>query len=351
MTINKMRAISIVFAVVAVMVFAQGMSAAANAEPAKAGKPEVTTLSVASVPDATYGSAVLLAVENGYFRDEGLTVDLKLFPTGVAQKEPLVSGQVAVGVASAQVWMTMRAAGAPISIIARSTDNSPTHQLIVSSNIRQPKDLEGKKVGYLKGTSLDAFYRTFCKAYGVDPGKVEAINMSQPEMVVALLQGHVDAIFISGIFGPEAVKKGGAVGARLMHTADTSWISGQPEKKRLMRISILLMANEDFARKNPNTVAAFLRAVARANDEIHNNSAKAANVVAKRMNVPVDDVLEAWKLADYLLEITPELLSDLESTKEFLTSVGSIRGEVDIKAGIDEKPLKAVLPQNVTWNR
>jgi hypothetical protein len=24
---------------------------------------------------------------------------------------------------------------------------------------------------------------------------------------------------------------------------------------------------------------------------------------------------------------------------------------VDVKAGIDEKPLKAILPQNVTWSR
>jgi NitT/TauT family transport system substrate-binding protein len=330
---------------------ATGFGGLADAQPLKPGKPEVASFSIASVPDATYGSAVLLALENGYFRDEGLTVDLKLFATGVAQKEPLVSGQVAVGVASAQVWLTMRAAGAPISIIARSTDNSPTHQLIVSSKIKQPKDLEGKKIGYLKGTSLDAFYRTFCKVYGVDTRKVEALHMSQPEMVVALLQGHVDAIFISGTFGPAAVKKGAGVGARLMHTAENSWLTGKPEKKRLMRISILLMANEEFARKNPNTVAALLRAVARANDDIRNNPAKAAIVVAKRMNVPLQDVQEAWNLADYLLEITPELLSDLESTRDFLASVGSIRGEVDIKAGIDEKPLKAILPQNVTWSR
>ena len=336
-------------AVVSLLVI--GFGSVANAQLIKPGKPEIASFSVASVPDATYGSAVLLALENGYFRDEGLTVDLKLFATGVAQKEPLVSGQIAVGVASAQVWMTMRAAGAPISVIARSTDNSPTHQLIVSSKVKQPKDLEGKKIGYIKGSSLDAFYGTFCKVYGVDTRKVEALHMSQPEMVVALLQGHVDAIFISGIFGPAAVKKGTGVGARLMHTAETSWLTGKPEKKRLMRISILLMANEDFARKNPNTLAAFLRGVARANDDIRNNRAQAANVVAKRTNVPVQDVLEAWSLADYLLDIAPDLLSDLESTREFLASVGSIRGEVDIKAGINERPLKAILPQNVTWSR
>lgn len=150
---------------------------------------------------------------------------------------------------------------------------------------------------------------------------------------------------------PGSSKEGAGVGARLMHTAETSWITGKPEKKRLMRISILLMANEDFARKNPNTLAAFLRGVARANDDIRNNRVTAANVVAKRMNVPLQEVLEAWNLADYLLDITPDLLGDLESTRDFLASVGSIRGEVDIKAGIDEKPLKAILPQNVTWSR
>ena len=328
-----------------------GSASPAHAQLLKPGKPEVSSISVASVPDATYGAAVVLALENGYFRDEGLTVDLKLFATGVAQKEPLVSGQIAVGVASVQVWSTMRAAGAPISVIARSTDVSQTHQLIVSSKIKQPKDLEGKKIGYLKGTSLEAFYRTFCKEYGVDTKKIEALHMSQPEMVVALFQDHVDAIFISGIFGPAAVKKGTNVGARLMHTAETSWISGKPETKRLMRVNILLMANDEFAKKNPNTLAAFLRGVARANDDIRNRRDKAAQVIAKRTNVPVQDVLDAWSLADYRLDLTPDLLKDMESDKAFLISVGSIRSDMDIKAGINDRPLKSILPQNVSWSR
>jgi ABC-type nitrate/sulfonate/bicarbonate transport system substrate-binding protein len=339
------------FVVAAVLTLVSGLDVAVNAQPLKTGKPEVTSFAVAAVTNPTFGASVIVAQDNGYFRDEGLNVDLKFFATGVAQKEPLVSGQIAVGVGSVQVWMTMRAAGAPISVIARSTDVSQANQLIVNNKIKQPKDLEGKKIGYLKGTSLDAFYRRFSDEYGVDTKKVEALNMSEPEMVASFLQGHVDAIFISGILGPATVKKGAEVGARLMHTTETSWLTGKPDAKRLLRINILLMANEEFARKNPNTMAAFLRAVARANDEIHKNREDAARVVAKRTNIPVPDVLEGFQLADYRLDITPELLSDMESDRQFLASVGSIRGEVDIKAGVDDAPLKAILPQSVTWKR
>jgi ABC-type nitrate/sulfonate/bicarbonate transport system substrate-binding protein len=348
---NLTRKIAAGFTVALVSLLVTGFSGSTNAQLATPGKPETTSFPVATVNDATYGSSVGLALENGYFKDEGLTVDLKIFATGVAQKEPLVAGQVPIGIASEQVWMTMRAAGAPISIIAKSGDLAETHQLIVSSKIEQPKDLEGKKIGYLKGSSLDAFYRGFCKEYGVDTTKVEALHMSQPEMVVTLLQGHVDAIFISGIFGPDAVKKGAAVGARLMHTAETSWITGKPVKKHLIPVTIVLMANDDFARKNPNTVAAFLRAVERATDDIRNNQQKAAQAIAKQTKIPLQDVLDSWKLASYRLSITPDLLKDLETDKIFLTSAGSIRGDVDIKAGINEGPLKAVLPQSVTWNR
>jgi sulfonate transport system substrate-binding protein len=334
-----------------VLTVASGFDVAVNAQPLKTGKPEVASFAVAAVTNPTFGASVMLAHDNGYFRDEGLNVELKFFATGVAQKEPLVSGQIAVGVGSVQVWMTMRAAGAPISVIGRSTDVSRANQLIVSSKIKQPKDLEGKKIGYLKGTSLDAFYRRFCEEYAVDTKKVEALNMSEPEMVASLLQGHVDAIFISGILGPATVKKGTGVGARLMHTTEASWLTGKPEPKHLLRINILLMANEEFAKKNPNTMAAFLRAVARANGDIHKNREEAARVIAKRTNIPVPDVLEAFDLADYRLDITPELLRDMESDRQFLASVGSIRGEVDIKAGINDAPLKAILPQSVTWKR
>jgi len=144
-----------------VVTLLSGADVGVNAEPLKTGKPEVTNLAVAGVTNPTFGASVILAQDNGYFRDEGLNVEVKFFATGVAQKEPLVSNQIAVGVGSTQVWMTMRAAGAPISVIARSTDVSQANQLIVDSKIKQPKDLEGKKIGYLKGTSLDAFYRKF----------------------------------------------------------------------------------------------------------------------------------------------------------------------------------------------
>ena len=73
-------------------------------------------------------------------------------------------------------------------------------------------------------------YLSFCKTYGVDTNKVEALNISQPEMLTSFLQGQLDAIVVAGTVGPAAVKKGAAVGARLMHTAATSWIRKAGEK-------------------------------------------------------------------------------------------------------------------------
>jgi ABC-type nitrate/sulfonate/bicarbonate transport system substrate-binding protein len=320
----------------------------ANAQLVASANPETTNFPVAGVNDPQFGSAVMLAVENGYFRNQGLNVDLKVFATGAAQKEPIVAGQIPVGVVGQQVWLIMRAAGVPISIIAKSSDVSETIQLIVSDKIKEPKDLEGKKIGYLKGSILDAVYLSFCKAYGVDGSKVEALNMSQPEMLTSFLQGQLDAIVVAGTFGPDAVKKGASVGARLMHTAATSWITGKPEKKRLVPGNVVLVANDDFIKKNPNTLAAFLRAVEQANMEIQNDRQKAAEIIAGRTKIPLEDVLNLWNLSSYGLSISPDLLTDLETDKSFLTSVDAIRGDVDIKAGINEQPLKAVLPQYVT---
>jgi ABC-type nitrate/sulfonate/bicarbonate transport system substrate-binding protein len=336
-------------AVLTVAVLLLGGASAARS--ASQSKPETASFPVAGVNDPQFGSAVMLAVDNGYFKDEGLNVDLKIFATGAAQKEPMVAGQIPVGVVGQQVWLIMRAAGAPISIIARSSDVSETIQMVVSGKIKQPKDLEEKKIGYLKGSILDAMYLSFCRTYGVDTNKVEALNMSQPEMLTSLLQGQLDAIFVAGPVGPAAVKKGAAVGARLMHTAATSWITGKPEKKRLVPGNVVLVVNDQFVKKNPATLAAFLRAVERANKEIHSNQDKAADVISEHTKIARQDVLDLWNLSSYDLDLTPDLLKDLETDKSFLGSVGAIRGDVDIKAGINEAPLKAVLPHNVTWSR
>jgi ABC-type nitrate/sulfonate/bicarbonate transport system substrate-binding protein len=170
-------------------------------------------------------------------------------------------------------------------------------------------------------------------------------------MVTSLLQGQLDAIFVAGPVGPEAVKRGASVGAWLMHTAATSWITGKPEKKRLVPGNVVLVANDEFSAKNPATLTAFLRGVEAANKEIHNNQEKSAQVISGRTKIAEQAVLDLWNLSSYNLDITPDLLKDLESDKSFLNSVGAIRGDVDIRAGIDEKPLKTVLPQNVSWTR
>ena len=142
-------------------------------------------------------SALYVARDRGYYQKEGLEVDLILMRGGVAN-QALIAGNVdftTVPTAGLQAALQ----GAPLKVVL-STFHKPMFWLYARPEIRNVKDLSGKKVAVSSlGAAGDSALRELIKKSGMDENREVAILAigTTATRLGALSTGVVDAAMMT----------------------------------------------------------------------------------------------------------------------------------------------------------
>jgi len=140
------------------------------------------------------------AVEKGFYKEEGLRVELILISAAVASRA-LIAGEThfaAVGGAT----MPAVIQGAPLRFLF-STFNRPLYWLYSRPEIKDVKGLKGKKVSVSGiGSGPDSLFRDLLKRNGLEAGRDVAVLGvgSNPTLLASLQNGLVDASMLSPPF-------------------------------------------------------------------------------------------------------------------------------------------------------
>ncbi|MET0714689.1 MAG: ABC transporter substrate-binding protein, partial [Mycetocola sp.] len=136
------------------------------------------------------------------------------------------------------------------------------------SGIESIEDLEGKKVAVntLKNTG-ELTIKVLMEEAGMDVSKVEFLELPFPDMVPTLQSGGVDAVWLVEPFQTAANE----AGAKKLFANFSGPTAGVP-------LSGLGMT-ADFVKANPNTTAAFIRALEKANALLAENPDAAREIV------------------------------------------------------------------------
>ena len=177
---------------------APATSAAAAASPAKATatpRPCCTKV-IAAYSHVTSDDWVMwYAFEKGYFKNNGLEVDMQAINGGAQTSAALLAGKINIGQFGGSEALSAVAQGADLVIVANMAPVYP-YILYAQKQYKTIQDLKGKKVGASnKGGSSDIATRAAFKANGMDPDKDITIVYvgSHAQRTAALLAGSVDA--------------------------------------------------------------------------------------------------------------------------------------------------------------
>jgi len=152
----------------------------------------------AAIPSISPSSIVfVIAREKGYYRDEGLDLNLIVMPAAVAT-QALIGGDVEfVGTGGAGLLPVLR--GAPLQYLF-VTFYRPQYWLYAKQDIRSVENLKGKRVGVSSiGSGPDSLLRDFLKKYGIEGGRdvtIMAIGAGTARFA-ALKAGSVDATMLT----------------------------------------------------------------------------------------------------------------------------------------------------------
>src|SRR5215213_1986746 len=139
-------------------------------------------------------TGLYLAQSKGYFKDEGLEVDIHPPSNPDDILKAVGAGTDNFGISYQTDVITARAASVPVKSVAAIVQHPlNTVMVLKSSGITRPKQLEGKKVGVPGVPSDEPLLRTMLQADGASIDKVEMVNVGF-DLIPSLLGKKVDAI-------------------------------------------------------------------------------------------------------------------------------------------------------------
>ena len=174
------------------LMVAASMAMIAPARPADAL--EHVTVRLDWLPRA-YQSTLYLALKEGYYKDEGLDVEILDGKGTLATIQAIAGGSDTIGMASLADTAVAVTKGIPVVAIACIIQKDPDSIVSVQgSGIHKPTDIEGKRMGFVPASNADRAFKAFVVATHIDMSKVTTVQLGAATNIPMLLAGNVDFI-------------------------------------------------------------------------------------------------------------------------------------------------------------
>src|SRR5436309_8858715 len=321
-----------------------------GAAAASAQKPEVSEVEAWLVRDPQMSAQFAVADQLGYFKEQGIKVNVHWYIAGTDLPSMWGAGNVQLGTATATMVVPIAASGQAIYNIAPQSDIGGVQQVVLGKKaqeiVKSPKDFEKLKVGMPKGASVTMAIQNFCKANGVDFSKIQFVNLSPPDAITALAKGDIDAMAARAPWTFRAMKD---AGGKLYFTGSKSSIPGKEGPVDWLQVHAGLVASGEMLKENPNTLKAVLRATRKATDAINTDRNTAIEIVAREMKLDRDLAREIMTYNVYTMEMTPNIVKGMNDFVDFLYSLDRIKQKFPAEQVFYTKLLEEVDPGLVKW--
>ena len=248
------------------------LSGCSKKEEKSANKGEKVTVILDWTPNTNH-TGLYTALENGYYKDQGLDVEIVQPPEGGAASL-VASGKADFGISyQAEVtYATPSDDPLPINAIAAVIQhNSSGFASPKDKNIKTPKDFEGKIYGGWGSESETAAIKAVMEKTGADFDKVTIADIGQDDFFTATTNSVDFAWIYEGWDVVQAKLKG----------FDLNFIPMNQFDKRLDYYTPVIISNETLLSDNPELAKKFMKATTEGYQFAIDNPEEAAKILVK----------------------------------------------------------------------
>lgn len=252
-------------------------------------QPTLPTIRVGA-PPAEDTVPLYYAAKADLFSKAGLNVQITSMTSGAAISAAVAGGAIDIGLSSLQGLISGHAHGLPFQLIAPGalySSKDPYALMVVrsDSNIRTAKDLDGKTIAQpaLKDLDWIASYG-WMQQNGGDPKSAKFIELPNPQLTPALLDGRIDAFTVGEPWIQRALDTGKVriIGKSFDAIAPAFLMTGW-------------FSTSDYIAKNRDTVEKFLRVMRQASEYADAHHAEMVPIVAAYTKLDPDLVAKTIK--------------------------------------------------------
>ncbi|WP_035270226.1 ABC transporter substrate-binding protein [Desulfitibacter alkalitolerans] len=221
---------------------------------------------------------LVVGIEEGYFAEKDLKVELVPFQSAVEKESAFQSGNLDGIITDIIVAYSLKAAGVPIKIGSLTTGVTPEEGpfgivAAPESGINSLLDLQGKKVGISFNTIIEYVLDGLLDQEGLNEDFVEKVSVPKiPVRMEMLMNGQLDAAVL-----PEPLLTFAQFQGAALIADDTS---GENLSQ------VVLVFHSQFVEKNLNQLKDFYEAYAQAVDAINSNPEKYHELFIAETRVP-----------------------------------------------------------------
>jgi len=216
--------------------------------------------------------AIWMAFEKGFYKQEGLDVTYRLFPSGTTAFQSFQTGQgdiVMTGdLPSVQYFFRVKGDYRTIAVIERDAKG---YVVVARKDITKPQDLVGKTVATRVGSTGSWFVSEYLTKNNIDPKTVTVKNLDTQVLPAALCGGDIAAFFIWQPVGSRTLEicpdkahylsdATGYIQGYLVAGARPEWLATPQGKEIATRWLRATIKGRDVAEKDFPAVAAYAKA-------------------------------------------------------------------------------------------
>ena len=252
------------------------------------------------------------AFERDTFKKHGLNIELIRFESGAAASAAFAAGSVDIGFTGIPGFIASRLAGANNKVFMVENDSGGAEGLVVrpQAGIASVRDLIGKRVGTVVGTTSWMGLISALQKAGIDPASVKIDNVPPSAWIPAFQRGDVDGLFI---WSP-ALFTIAESGGKLITTMS-----------EYRKDPLLWQARSEFLSNKPDVARRFVAALDEAQPLVESRDEKFIARMAKETastpsaTLKTVEAIKSIPLRDQVSETSPYSL----------TSPGGLKTEID----------------------
>ncbi len=269
-----------VLTVAAMLTGCSGNSTAATSTAATGAASSVSTASsalptikmrVAYMPNMSSASAIVTAIQMGYFKDEGIDVETVKFSKGPDEIAAMGSGNIDVSQIGTGAHVLCAQGQAKIF----AYDDSSINDEVLANKakgITKIADLKGKTVAATLGTSSEQILKLALESVGLTEKDINLVQMDSAAAATAMISGKVDAC---ATWSPSTITIMDKMGDNVIMFANNKTFASKTTSP-----SSFICTNDYYA-KNQDALVRFTKALLKAQDYRTSHLSQVADWVAE----------------------------------------------------------------------
>ena len=279
-------------------------------------------IGTAVLGDYSMAGPVIVALDQGLFKAEGLAAEFVPFRGGPDLLKAVMAGECLIGITGSTDILVFREAGSPIKMIATHTEGNH-FTLNVAPDVQKVGDLKGKAIGVTRvGATTWVFARMIAKKEGWDADKdVQVVGLGGLDAQLAALARKEIAAYVWGDGGAVTELQGKSKVLIRLDAVTPKWISQ------------IQYASEDAITREADSIRKSQRAMFRALKLMRDNPKEAAALVSKKLGWGPEAVLAAHKISGPLLPVDGSInVEALGVMQDTLLEYGLIKKKLPLDA-------------------